>query len=108
MFDTHAVACALTDADIMPMQADAVRQAAEYDAPGIARRRLPRSRTSSHSVRRFRRASLHLRAARLDRQDPVGSGLMGAMLVKAVRGDVAYLMVSAGRERPVVPDGGRR
>ena len=39
MFDTHAIARALTSADFTPTQADAitdaVRQAAEHDVPGI-------------------------------------------------------------------------
>ena len=107
MFDTHAVARALTDADLTPMPADAGRQAAEHDAPGVARRHWPRSGTSSHSVRRCRRASPHLHADRLGRQDPTGSRLMGARLASAARGGDARLMVSASRERPTVADGER-
>lgn len=95
MFDTHAVARALTGAGLTPMQADAVRQAAEHDAPGIARKRWPRSRISSHPVRRCRRTSPHLRAARLGRQDPTGAELMGS---RAARDGVARLMVSARAE----------
>lgn len=30
MFDTHAIARSLTDADLTPAQADAIRQAAEH------------------------------------------------------------------------------
>ena len=35
MFDTHAIARALTAADFTPGQADAVRRAAEHDAAGV-------------------------------------------------------------------------
>lgn len=105
MFDIHAAARALTVADSTP---DAGRQAAEHDAPGIARRRWPRSRTSSHSVRRCRRTSPHFRATRLGRQDPTGSGRMsvvwsGQRRVAAPAPDGER----AGRERPAVADGGR-
>lgn len=40
MFDTHAIARSLTDADVTPEQADAItdaiRQAAEHDVAGLA------------------------------------------------------------------------
>lgn len=107
MFDTHAVARALTGADLTPMQADAVRQAAEHDAPDIARRRWPRSRTSPHPVRRCRRTSPHLHASRLGRHDPTGAELMGVVrsgqrvAVPAPDGE------RVGRECPAVVDGGR-
>ena len=42
MFDTHAIARSLTDADLTPEQADAItdaiRQAAEHDMAGLATR----------------------------------------------------------------------
>lgn len=106
MLNGHAVARALTVADLTPMQADPVRQTAEQDAPVIARRCWP-SRTSPYSVRRCRRTSPHLHAPKLGRQDQTGLGLMGARLARAARGGVARLMVSSGREHPAVTDSGR-
>ena len=80
MFNTHAVARALTVVDLTPIQADAVfRQAAEHDISGIAREMPATKRDLAARVRWRRQSSPHLHAARLGRQDPTGSGRMSVV-----------------------------
>ena len=86
MFDTHAIARSLTDADLTPAQADAitvaVRQAAEHDAARLDANELPTKADLRAEAARVdaRLAALELRLIKWI----AGTGLAVASLVVAV------------------------